>query len=607
MHRSSPLPYLAAALLVAAVTLVPLSAPRVAHAQPAGRSAIQERADRFLELMNASYQAIYTVAQRAQWDAATDVSPAHDAASEAAGKAQAAFLGNPAIITEAKALLEHAAELDPLTVRELQRVLINAAEGPMTNPALVTARIEAETKQASTMNGFVFHFDGKPITANQIDDQLVSLTDLAQRRALWEASKEIGPALRPGLEKLQGLRNGVARELGYHDYFALQVARHDMATDDMLRMHEAFLTELRPLYLQLYTWAKYELAKKYGQTVPKMIPAHWLPNRWSQEWNGMVASSSLDAAFKGHDAEWIAKTAESFWTGIGMEPLPESFWKDSDMYPVPAGSERRKNAHASCWHVDLDHDIRSLQSIEPNEQWFGTAHHELGHGHYDLCYARPEVPMLLRDGASPAFQEGMAGIGEMAARQTPYLESLGLLPKGRKADEIAPLLAQALANIPFMVWASGTMTHWEADLYAHDLPPDQWNARWWQYVGQFQGVAPPAPRGEEYCDAATKTHINDYPAYYFSYAIATVLQYQLHDYIARQILKQDPRRCSYAGQKEVGDFLAKIMRQGATHDWRTVLRGATGEELSTRAMVEYYRPLMTWLEKQNRGRRIGWE
>ena len=54
-----------------------------------------------------------------------------------------------------------------------------------------------------------------------------------------------------------------------------------MTTDEMLKLHEDFLRELRPLYLQLHTWAKYELAKKYGQPVPKRIPAHWIPNRWS--------------------------------------------------------------------------------------------------------------------------------------------------------------------------------------------------------------------------------------------------------------------------------------------------------------------------------------
>ena len=598
-----------ALLLLAAAVLVPLLTPGPARAQSAAASPLQERADRFLALVNSSYQAVYTVEQRALWAAATDVSPAHDAAAEAAGKARAAFNGNPAVINEAKALLAHRAELEPLTVRQLERVLLNAAEGPMTNPELVAARIEAETRQASTLNGFTFTLDGTPITPNEIDRQLQDLTDLERRRAVWETSKQTGPALKPGLARLQTLRNGVARELGYHDYFALQVAGHDMTTEEMVKMNDDFLRELRPLYLQLHTWAKHELARKYGQPAPRRIPAHWIPNRWSQEWNAMVASSSMDAAFKTHDAEWVARTAEGFWTGIGMEPLPEVFWKGSDLYPVKATDARKKNTHASCWHIDLDEDIRSLQSIEADEYWFGTAHHELGHGHYDLCYARPGIPPLLRNSASPSFHEGMATVGEMAARQTPYLESLGLLQpqKGGKADEIAPLLSLALANIPFMFWGSGVMTHWEADLYANELPPDQWNARWWKYVAEYQGVEPPAPRGEEFCDAATKTHINDAPAYYYSYTVATVLSYQLNDHIARRILKSDPRRCNYAGNKEVGAFLAGIMKQGATRDWRTVLREATGEDLSTRAMVEYFKPLMAWLEKQNRGRQIGWE
>ena len=32
-----------------------------------------------------------------------------------------------------------------------------------------------------------------------------------------------------------------------------------------------------------------------------------------------------------------------------------------------------------------------------------------------------------------------------------------------------------------------------------------------------------------------------------------------------------------------------------------------GEDISTRAMMEYFKPPMTWLEEQNKGRQIGWE
>jgi peptidyl-dipeptidase A len=131
-----------------------------------GSSAIQERADRFLALANAGYQALYRVNSEAQWLALTDVTPAHDAAAEATGKAYAAFNGNSAIISEARDLLTHEKELNELTVRQLKQLFLNAAEGPMTNPDLVSRRVAAETKQASILNGFEFKLNGQPITAN---------------------------------------------------------------------------------------------------------------------------------------------------------------------------------------------------------------------------------------------------------------------------------------------------------------------------------------------------------------------------------------------------------------------------------------------------------
>ena len=575
------------------------------HAQSA--AAWQERADRFLNLVNAGYQALYRVSSEAQWDAATDVTPVHDAASEAAGKAMAAFTGNPAVINEAKALLEHRQQLKPVTVLELERVILNAAEGPMTNPRLVAARIAAETRQASTLNSFVFKLDGKPITANEIDDCLATNRNLAERQAVWEASKQSGPALKPGLVELQKLRNGVAQELGYPDYFTLQVASYGMTTDEMIAMQDDFMKELRPLYLQLHTWVKYELAKRYHQPVPKLIPAHWINNRWSQEWTGIIEAANLDDRFKDRTPEWIVKTAEQFYTGLGFAKLPDTFWARSDLYPVMAGDPRRKNTHASCWHIDLEHDIRSLMSVEANSEWFFTAHHELGHAYYFMSYTRPEVPPLLRIGANPAFHEGMGELISLASSQVPYLQTVGVLPADFKADQTQFLLADSLERaIPFIFWSSGTMAHWEADVYAKKLSPDQWNARWWEYVKKFQGVEPPSPRGEEFCDAATKTHINDTPCYYYSYAIATVFKFQLNDYIARQILHQPPQSCNYANRRDVGDFLKKIMVKGGTEDWRKVLRDATGEDLSTRAMVEYFTPLMAWLQEQNKGREIGW-
>jgi peptidyl-dipeptidase A len=587
-------------LLPALLLSVPLAAQMTAP--------IQDRADRFLKVVNAGYQSLTYVAAEASWLAASDVTPEHDAAAEWSGKAFAAFNGNPALITEARELLKRRGELNELTIRELERVLLNAAEGPMTNPKLVADRIAAETAQASTMNGFTWMLDGKPITANQIDDLLAKSSNLAERRKVWEASKENGPALKGGLVKLRDLRNGCARELGYPDYFALQVAKYGMSSDEMMAYNRKFLAELRPLYLQLHTWVKYEMAKKYGQPVPRAIPAHWINNRWSQNWTGFVKAVDPDPYFKGWQPERIVKTAEAFYTGLGFDPLPASFWVKSDLYPVKPGETRKKNSHAFCNHLDLDRDIRSLMSVEANSQWFETAHHELGHGYYFMSYSRPEVPPLLRDGANPSFHEGVGELVALATRQIPYLKATGVLPADYKADEMQVLLNDALeVAIPFMFWACGTMPEWEADFYAKGMPADQMNARWWKQVRDLQGVEPPSPRGEQFCDAATKTHINDNPAYYYSYGWATVFKFQMHDHIARKILHQDPRATNYAGHKEVGDFLRQVLSKGATEDWRKVLKDSTGEDLSTRAMMDYFKPLMAWLEQQNRGRQIGWD
>jgi len=438
MHRRSSFPFLFLLIFVFLLR------------GPCAASPIQERADRFLKLTNAGYQALFRVNSEAQWLAVTDVKAEHDAAVEATGKAYAAFNGNPAIITEARDLLTHEKELTPLSVRQLKQLLLNAAEGPMTNPDLVAKRVEAETKQASILNSFEFKLNGQKITANEIDNKLEKSTDLEERRAIWEASKESGPALKPNLVVLRDLRNGVAREMKYPDYFSLEVASYGMTTDEMLKMLDDWMATLRPLYLQLHTWAKYKLAEKYHQPVPKKIPAHWLNNRWAQEWPGLVEAANIDKYFEGRQAEWIIKTAEQFYTGLGFSPLPESFWKKSDLYPLPPDSKRKKNTHASCWHIDLENDIRSLQSIEPNARWFFTAHHELGHGYYFKAYSRPEVPYLLRTGAAPGFHEGIGELISLASSQVPYLQAQGILPKDFKPDMTAFLLDDALARaIPF--------------------------------------------------------------------------------------------------------------------------------------------------------------
>ena len=190
-----------------------------------------------------------------------------------------------------------------------------------------------------------------------------------------------------------------------------------MTVPEMMALMDSTLAAASPLYDQLHCLAKHRLAERYSQPVPRLIPAHWIGNRWAQSWPGLVAGADLDPFFKSKTREYIVRTAEDFYVSLGFPRLPASFWQKSDLYPAPRTSPRKKNSHASAWDIDGDGDVRSLMSVEPNQKWFGTAHHELGHLYYDLAYTRPEVPFLLRAGANRAFHEAVGELAALASEQ----------------------------------------------------------------------------------------------------------------------------------------------------------------------------------------------
>ncbi len=597
-------PRLRLAVLFAAVTL-PVVAGLAGCSTPDDP---QKEAQGFIDGYTARWMELSKDYALAEWNSQTHIVPGdtvNAAATRAARERFSAFTGSKANIDSTTTLLARADQLTPLQVRQLKRILYMAADNPETAGDLVRKRIAAETAQTEKLYGFTYRIDGKPVTTNQIDDILRSSRALRERAAAWATSKEVGKELREGLTTLQRLRNETVRPLGYPSYFAYQVSDYGMSSAEMMALMDTLVSDLRPLYRELHTYARYELASRYSQPVPDYLPADWLPNRWGQDWSAMVEveGMNLDAALKDRTAEWIVQQGEAFYQSLGWPALPKSFWEKSSLYPVPPDSLYKKNNHASAWHIDYQNDVRSLMSVEPNAEWWETVHHELGHVYYYISYTNVDVPPLLRKGANRAYHEAIGSMIGLASMQKPYLVQRKLAKANATVDPMQALLKEALNYVVFMPWSAGVMSRFEHDLYDNNLAPDRYNARWWELVKQYQGIVPPSARGEKFCDAATKTHINDDAAQYYDYALSYALLFQLHDHIAGTILKQNPRATNYYGSVATGGFLRSIMTPGSSRDWRAVLRETTGEDLNARAMVRYFEPLMGYLKKINEGRK----
>ena len=570
-------------------------------------SASKEDVQAFLDDYTASFTKLYYDSALAEWDANTrivagDTTNAYKV--QKANEAFAKFTGSSDVIEKTRKFLESKDNLDIVQVRQLNTILYAAANNPETVSDLVKERIAAENAQNEMLFGYDFKVDGKSLTTGDIDKVLRESNNETERLKNWEASKEVGKGLKDGLENLRKLRNETVGALGYDDYFSYQVSSYGMSRQEMLDEMNKMVKEVWPLYRELHTWARYELAEKFKADVPEYLPAHWLPNRWGQDWSAMVTVEGLDidAALADKDPEWIVKEGENFYKSIGFDALPASFYEKSSMYPLPADAPYKKNNHASAWHMDLENDLRCLMSVEPNADYYETIHHELGHIYYYQAYTNPNVPPLLREGANRGYHEAIGSLLGFAAMQKPFLAGKGLVDADAEIDETQNLLKEALSNIVFLPFSAGVMTEFENALYAENLPKDEFNKKWWELAKKYQGMVPPTDRGEEFNDAASKTHINNDAAQYYDYAVSYILLFQFHDHIAKNILKQDPHATNYFGSKEVGSFLKGVLETGANNDWRELLKESVGSEMSAKPMLEYFEPLMDYLKEQNKGR-----
>jgi peptidyl-dipeptidase A len=87
-----------------------------------------------------------------------------------------------------------------------------------------------------------------------------------------------------------------------------------------------------------------------------------------------------------------------------------------------------------------------------------------------------------------------------------------------------------------------------------------------------------------------------------------VLQFQFHRALTKAAGCTAPlHRCSIYGNGDAGTRLKATLEMGASRPWPDALEALTGErEMDASAMADYYAPLKTWLDEQNKGRPVGW-
>jgi peptidyl-dipeptidase A len=151
------------------------------------------------------------------------------------------------------------------------------------------------------------------------------------------------------------------------------------------------------------------------------------------------------------------------------------------------------------------------------------------------------------------------------------------------------------------------MDQWRWKIYAGQIKPAEYNAAWWKLRREYQGIDAPEARSETDFDPGAKYHI---PANvpYTRYFLARILQYQLHRALCQTAGHKGPlHECSIYGSKAAGDKMKAMLSLGASKPWPDALEVITGQrEMDATAIIDYYKPLMTWLAEQNKEQKCGW-
>jgi peptidyl-dipeptidase A len=490
---------------------------------------------------------------KAYWDSQVDATPASERRRAELELELRSAKGDRRALEDVRDALGHPFE-DPVLRRQLRLLELSLAGNQMTE----TQRSRMVELSSSIERDFAAYrpeIGQRAVSDNEIDDILKVSEDDDERRRAWEASKEIGALVAERVRELARLRNQIARDQGWPDYYLMALGLQELPEAWLFGV----LGELDELTRAPFERWKADLDRNLLRRfhVTDLEPWHFAdPFFQSLPPDGGV---SLDPVLGDASAADLAESTFAGWD-IDLAGVLAA----SDLYP-----RARKSQHAFCLDVDRSgRDVRILANIVPGERWVEVMLHESGHAAYDVAIST-DLPYLLHRATHTFVTEAAAILSGRLVRDPEWLRKIAGVD-GDELAALAPSLRRAVAAqaLLFARWGL-VMVHFERELYAD--PERDLDARWWELVRRFQGVAP--PEGRTAPDWAAKIHTAVAPVYYHNYLLGELLASQLRATCERE-------HGGLVGVRAAGRLLAeRVFRHGSLLRWDALVEEATGAPL----------------------------
>ena len=333
----------------------------------------------------------------------------------------------------------------------------------------------------------------------------------------------------------------------------------------MLALTDGFLADAKPLYEQLHTWgfqARISPSPLQGRGVPARQDPRPLAAGTAGAKNlarphlGDRHGRARSRLLKTKEYVVVSRPSGSGRLARGFPGLPRSFYEKSDfvLQSRPEVGPQEEHPTPRAWlstSTSGGDDVRSLMSVEPDARLVRRRLTTTTSAilYYYISYFRaPRSPTSSAAKRLTApFHEGIGDLIGLAAR-----------PAGRTSISVGLLCPRGQEGRPGPAWLPRhrprrLLHRLPAVLRRHDDPVRgrlllgqdplrrTSNSAWWSIVGKYPGHRPALRprRGPLRPRHRRRPTINDDPGQCLRpREIGTVLKFQLHDHIAREILKQ---------------------------------------------------------------------
>ena len=249
---------------------------------------------------------------RAFWAASTDAGPETSAAKQRAEEAWLRALADPGLFAEVGDALTDGAPGRTRRALEQAQLDLLANQIPEAERAELVA-LQARVEHAfSSVRG---RMGDREVPNNELERVLATSGDPAERRAAWEAGKQIGAVVADDVLALVELRNRIARGRGYRDWFAFALATGDIDEAWLDRTLEEVEAATREPFGAVKASLDGRLGARFGVAADALRPWHY-GDLFFQRYDGDPQADGLGPLLEGGDT--VALTVAAY-DGMGLE------------------------------------------------------------------------------------------------------------------------------------------------------------------------------------------------------------------------------------------------------------------------------------------------